>query len=309
MEIRKPKIKSLPYEEWKDNDTLSKMASELNDGGTNLVLGNLDQLINWGRSNSLWSLTFATSCCGIEFMSVGCARYDFSRFGFEVTRNSPRQADLIMCAGTITNKMAPALKRLYDQMAEPKYVIAVGGCAISGGPFKDSYHVMRGIDEIIPVDVYIPGCPPRPEAIIYGMMQLQRKVKIEKFFGGVNHKQSAEERELGKSNAELIFSEKLGINPEEIKEKREAAWNEAKNPAPKPARPVVKPAAAAAVKPADASAKPAEAATTTSEPVAPKKETIVVNQPVTQEDVEKLGKEIDQIDAASKAADETATNN
>ena len=308
MEIRKPKIKSLPYEEWKDNDTLSKMASELNDGGTNLVLGNLDQLINWGRSNSLWSLTFATSCCGIEFMSVGCARYDFSRFGFEVTRNSPRQADLIMCAGTITNKMAPALKRLYDQMAEPKYVIAVGGCAISGGPFKDSYHVMRGIDEIIPVDVYIPGCPPRPEAIIYGMMQLQRKVKIEKFFGGVNHKQSAEERELGKSNAELIFSEKLGINPEDIKEKREAAWNEAKNPTPKPARPVVKPAAAAAVNPADASAKPAEAATTT-EPVAPKKDTIVVNQPVTQEDVEKLGKEIDQIDAASKAADETATNN
>ncbi len=308
MEIRKPKIKSLPYDEWKDNDTLSKMASELNDGGTNLVLGNLDQLINWGRSNSLWSLTFATSCCGIEFMSVGCARYDFSRFGFEVTRNSPRQADLIMCAGTITNKMAPALKRLYDQMAEPKYVIAVGGCAISGGPFKDSYHVMRGIDEIIPVDVYIPGCPPRPEAIIYGMMQLQRKVKIEKFFGGVNHKQSTEERELGKSNAELIFSEKLGINPEEIKEKREAAWNEAKNPAPKPARPVVKPTAAA-VKPADVSAKPAEAATTTYEPVAPKKDTIVVNQPVTQEDVEKLGKEIDQIDAASKAADETATNN
>lgn len=308
MEIRKPKIKSLPYDEWKDNDTLSKMASELNDGGTNLVLGNLDQLINWGRSNSLWSLTFATSCCGIEFMSVGCARYDFSRFGFEVTRNSPRQADLIMCAGTITNKMAPALKRLYDQMAEPKYVIAVGGCAISGGPFKDSYHVMRGIDEIIPVDVYIPGCPPRPEAIIYGMMQLQRKVKVEKFFGGVNHKQTAEERELGKSNAELIFSEKLGITPEEIKEKREAAWNDAKNPAPKPARPVVKPAAAA-VKPADAPAKPAEAATTSSEPVAPKKDTIVVNQPVTQEDVEKLGKEIDQIDAASKAADETATNN
>ena len=99
MEIRKPKIKAMPYDEWKDNSTLEKMADELNNGGTNLVLGSLDQLINWGRSNSLWSLTFATSCCGIEFMAVGCARYDFSRFGFEVTRNSPRQADLIMCAG------------------------------------------------------------------------------------------------------------------------------------------------------------------------------------------------------------------
>ena len=242
-------------------------------------------------------------------MSVGCARYDFSRFGFEVTRNSPRQADLIMCAGTITNKMAPALKRLYDQMAEPKYVIAVGGCAISGGPFKDSYHVMRGIDEIIPVDVYIPGCPPRPEAIIYGMMQLQRKVKVEKFFGGVNHKQTAEERELGKSNSELIFEEKLGINPEEIKEKREAAWNEAKKPAPKPARPVAKPAPAA-VKPAEATEKPKEAAVaSSSETVVPKKDTIVVDQPVTKEDVEKLGKEIDQIGATGKVSDETSTNN
>ena len=157
-------------------------------------------MINWGRSNSLWSLTFATSCCGIEFMAVGCARYDFARFGFEVTRNSPRQADLIMCAGTITHKTAPVFKRLYDEMAEPKYVIAVGGCAISGGPFKSSYHVVKGIDEIVPVDVFIPGCPPRPEAIMYGMMQLQRKVKVEKFFGGANHKQTAEEREMNLSN-------------------------------------------------------------------------------------------------------------
>ena len=162
-------------------------------GGVNVITGNLDRLINWGRSNSLWSLTFATSCCGIEFMACGCARYDFARFGFEVTRNSPRQADLIMCAGTITHKMAPVLKRLYDEMAEPKYVIAVGGCAISGGPFKQSYHVVRGIDEFLPVDVYIPGCPPRPEAILYGMMQLQRKVKVEKFFGGVNKKEKSPE--------------------------------------------------------------------------------------------------------------------
>ena len=210
MEVRKPRIKSIPYEEWNDNASLEKIIEELHEGGVNVVTGSLDQLINWGRANSLWSLTFATSCCGIEFMACGCARYDFARFGFEVTRNSPRQADLIMCAGTITHKMAPALKRLYDEMAEPKYVIAVGGCAISGGPFKSSYHVVKGIEEIVPVDVFIPGCPPRPEAIMYGMMQLQRKVKIEKFFGGANHKQTQEERELGVSNEELTFRHKLG---------------------------------------------------------------------------------------------------
>ena len=193
MEMKKPEIKSIPYDEFKDNETLEALIAEINKERTNVVLGKLDDLINWGRSNSLWSLTFATSCCGIEFMSVGAARYDFARFGFEVTRNSPRQADLIMCAGTITHKMAPVLKRLYDQMAEPKYVVAVGGCAISGGPFKGSYHVLNGIDKIIPVDVYIPGCPPRPEALLYGLMQLQRKVKLEKFFGGVNRKEKKTE--------------------------------------------------------------------------------------------------------------------
>lgn len=193
MEMKKPVIKSIPYDEFKDNESLEALVAEINKERTNVVLGKLDDLINWGRSNSLWSLTFATSCCGIEFMSVGAARYDFARFGFEVTRNSPRQADLIMCAGTITHKMAPVLKRLYDQMAEPKYVVAVGGCAISGGPFKGSYHVLNGIDKILPVDVYIPGCPPRPEAILYGMMQLQRKVKIEKFFGSKNRHQKRSE--------------------------------------------------------------------------------------------------------------------
>ena len=184
---KKPVIKNIPYEEFKDNETFEKLVAELNANGTNVIVSTLDDLINWGRSNSLWPLTFATSCCGIEFMSVGCARYDFSRFGFEVTRNSPRQADLIMVAGTITHKMAPAFKRLYDEMAEPKYVVAVGGCTISGGPFKSSYNVVKGIEEIVPVEVYIPGCPPRPEAILYGMMQLQRKVKIENFIGGANH--------------------------------------------------------------------------------------------------------------------------
>lgn len=195
MEIKKPVIKSIPYEEFKNNEYLEDMVKQLNEDGANVMLGCLDDLINWGRSNSLWPLTFATSCCGIEFMAVGAARYDFARFGFEVARASPRQADMIMVAGTITHKMAPVLKRLYDQMADPKYVVAVGGCAISGGPFKKSYHVVNGVDKILPVDVYIPGCPPRPEALLYGMMQLQRKVKLEKFFGGVNRKEEKTEKQ------------------------------------------------------------------------------------------------------------------
>jgi NADH-quinone oxidoreductase subunit B len=194
MEIKKPLIKSIPYEEFKNNEYLEEMVKQLNENGANVWMGCLDDLINWGRSNSLWPLTFATSCCGIEFMAVGAARYDFARFGFEVARASPRQADMIMVAGTITHKMAPVLKRLYDQMADPKYVVAVGGCAISGGPFKKSYHVLNGVDKILPVDVYIPGCPPRPEALLYGMMQLQRKVKLEKFFGGVNRKEKKTEQ-------------------------------------------------------------------------------------------------------------------
>ena len=194
MEIKKPVIKSIPYEEFKNNEYLEEMVKQLNENGANVWMGCMDDLINWGRSNSLWPLTFATSCCGIEFMAVGAARYDFARFGFEVARASPRQADMIMVAGTITHKMAPVLKRLYDQMADPKYVVAVGGCAISGGPFKKSYHVLNGVDKILPVDVYIPGCTPRPEALLYGMMQLQRKVKLEKFFGGVNRKEEKTEK-------------------------------------------------------------------------------------------------------------------
>ncbi|MCI9042610.1 MAG: NADH-quinone oxidoreductase subunit B [Muribaculaceae bacterium] len=185
--------KSMPYQDWKDNEYIESLVKELQDNGTNVIVGSLDKLINWGRSNSLWPLTFATSCCGIEFVSLGAARYDMARFGWEVARSSPRQADFIMVAGTIVKRMAPVVRRLYDQLAEPKYVIASGACAVSGGPFRKSYCVVMGVDQIIPVDVYLPGCPPRPEAMIYSIMQLSRKIKVERFFGGVNRQEKQEE--------------------------------------------------------------------------------------------------------------------
>lgn len=145
MEVKRvADVRSMRYDEFKDNASLEEMAARLNADGAGIVLAKADELINCARSNSLWSLTFGTSCCAIEFMALGAARYDMARFGFEVTRNSPRQADLIMVLGTITHRMAPVLRRLYDQMADPKYVIAVGGCTISGGPFTRSYHVVKG---------------------------------------------------------------------------------------------------------------------------------------------------------------------
>ena len=152
-------------------------------GKQGVVVTTIQDLYNWGRRSSIWPMQFGLACCAIEMIATTMARYDLARFGSEVFRPSPRQADLMIISGTVTKKMAPQVVRLYNQMAEPRYVIAMGACAISGGPFKQGYNVLKGIDRYIPVDVHIPGCPPRPEALIQAFMTLQKKIDAQPLTG------------------------------------------------------------------------------------------------------------------------------
>jgi NADH-quinone oxidoreductase subunit B len=152
-------------------------------GKQGVFVTTIEELYNWGRRSSVWPMQFGLACCAIEMIATTMARYDLARFGAEVFRPSPRQADLMIVSGTVTKKMAPQVVRLYNQMAEPRYVIAMGACAISGGPFKQGYNVLKGIDRYIPVDVHIPGCPPRPEALIQAFMTLQKKIDAQPLTG------------------------------------------------------------------------------------------------------------------------------
>lgn len=148
--------------------------------GDNILTTTLNTMVNWARKSALWPMPFGLACCAIEMMAVVAPRYDLARFGAEVFRFSPRQSDLMIVAGTLTYKMAPVARRIYDQMPEPKWVIAMGACAVSGGVFN-TYSVVQGLDQVMPVDVYLPGCPPRPEALIHAIMEIQKKIGKESF--------------------------------------------------------------------------------------------------------------------------------
>lgn len=180
-----------------------------------LLVAPADAVINWARLSSLWPMTFGLACCAIEMMATGAAKFDLDRFGAGAFRATPRQSDVMIVAGTVTYKMAPRLKRLYDQMPEPKYVIAMGACVLGGGPYSlHGYHVVKGVDKIVPVDVYIPGCPPRPEALIEGLMRLQEKIRSEH---SVAARIGLYPEPMGRSTIDPRFRESRGNAPESKK--------------------------------------------------------------------------------------------
>ncbi len=208
----------------------------------NIILTRVDWFLNWARKSSLWPMTFGLACCAIEMMATGASRFDLDRFGAGAFRATPRQADLMIVAGTVTLKMAPCVRRLYDQMPEPRYVIAMGACTIGGGPYAiHGYHVLKGVDLIVPVDVYVPGCPPRPEALIDGIRKLQEKVQAQGVLVRPAHPaQNAADHvlEFGRMDAVRVkWDEKLksgGLTPqdedarlEEQKEKEKQAASKA----------------------------------------------------------------------------------
>ncbi len=169
-----PAVQNKAAQDLSQDAFFKEVNAELADRG--FLITSLDKLVNWGRTGSLWPMTFGLACCGVEMIHAFMARYDLDRFG-AMPRASPRQSDVMIVAGTLTNKMAPALRKLYDQMPEPRYVISMGSCANGGGYYHYSYSVVRGCDRIVPVDIYVPGCPPTAEALVYGILQLQRKIR------------------------------------------------------------------------------------------------------------------------------------
>jgi len=191
MPIQKPIQKAAEIGQRSPYDRAAEMVEVLRQGSDSFLTTRADAVINWARKYSMFLYPFVTACCGMEFMSVAGPRYDVDRFGCALPRFSPRQADLLMVVGTITHRQGPILKKVYDQMAEPKWVMAFGACTCSGGPYNN-YAVVQGIDTIIPVDIYVPGCPPRPEAVLDGLIKLQARVQAEKVGSTGRHLDTAE---------------------------------------------------------------------------------------------------------------------